>query len=141
MKNLENNLHEIGKKAFQILEEKGYKIDDIDKEFEKTIKKLDKKKYAIQKGVWELNKKRNKLKLGKCVYLRQSNFPFKLFILQEVYIEGETEPEVRIGYYIVAPKKLKEEGKIRIVWGQYNPIIPKKDFKVLIDKAKENGIL
>jgi hypothetical protein len=56
-------------------------------------------------------------------------------------LEGADEPEFRLGYYIISPKKLKEEGKLHLMWGQYNPNIPKRDFIELMRRAKEKGII
>jgi hypothetical protein len=46
--------------------------------------------------------------------------------------------EYRIGYFIVGQIG---RAKDKWIWGQFSPIIPQKDFKKLIDKAKKEGII
>ena len=64
-----------------------------------------------------------------------------MVVFQESFHEGKKEPEIRLGYYLVSPKILKEKGIIKLIWGQYNPNIPKKDLLELISKAKQKGII
>ncbi len=80
---------------------------------------------------------RKTFKIGKYVTLRQSNYPGKIFVLQEILF-GDEKKEIRIGYYIIG-KKPRSKGKW--VWGQYCPFFPRKDLKELIKKAKGKGIL
>ena len=56
-------------------------------------------------------------------------------------LHRKQEPEIRLGYYIISPKTLKEKGELRLVWGQYNPNIPKKDLIELLKKANEKGVI
>lgn len=76
------------------------------------------------------------LPTGRFVWHQATEYPEKVFILQEV--ESERGKLLRIGYYIIG-KKPKMNGKW--VWGQYCPFIIDKDLKNLIDKAEKEGIL
>ena len=133
--------HFISKQAEKELEEKGFKLKDIEERFQNKINLLKKRKYVNEKQPWSEHPTKMKRKIGRLVTLKQSNFPFKMFVLQEVFLEGEKEPEIRLGYYIVSLKALIEKGKLRLVWGQYNPNIPKKDFIELVRMAREKGII
>ena len=133
--------HFISNEAERILKVKGLKISDVEDRFQNKIEELMKKKYADEKQPWSKQPRKMRRKIGRLITLKQSNFPFKMFVLQEVFLEGEKEPEIRLGYYIVSPKTLIEQGKIRLVWGQYNPNIPKKDFIELVRMAREEGII
>jgi len=118
----------------KLLKEHGYTLEDVSRAFEEKIKELEKKKYAEERlPSGEIVKR----PVGKFVTLKQSNYPVKMFVLQEIL---RREPEIRIGYYIVSEKKLRE-GKLSLQWGEKNPNIPKKDFKLLIKKAEEKGII
>ena len=133
--------HFISKEAEKKLKEKGFKLKDVEERFQNKINQLKKRKYVDEKQPWSEHPTRMKRKIGRLITLKQSNFPFKMFVLQEVSLEAEKEPEIRLGYYIVSPKTLIEKGKIRLVWGQYNPNIPKKDFIELVRMAREKGII
>jgi hypothetical protein len=69
---------------------------------------------------------------------QQSNAPHKYFVLDVIKLSWEKEKELRIGYYILG-KKLKVLNKW--VWGQYCPLIPKRDLKILLEKAKRKGLI
>lgn len=116
-------------------------MEEVDEKFRIIEEKLKKKEYAEEKQPWAEHPTKMKRRLGLFVTLRQSNFPFKMFVLQEIFLEGEKEPELRLSYYIISPKKLKEKGKLHLMWGQYNPNIPKRDFIELMRRAKEKGII
>jgi len=85
----------------------------------------------------DIGGKRKNFKIGKFVTLRQSNYPGKIFVLQEILFD-DGKKEIRIGYYIIG-KKPRSKG--RWVWGQYCPFFPKKDLIKLVDKAKKKGII
>ncbi len=124
-----------------LLKEKGFTMKDVEKLLEDKKEKLKEKKHVYEKDVWNLDakeKKRNEV--GRFVTLTQSNYPLKMFVLQEMSAKKELEPELRFGYYTISPKRLRE-GELRLVWGQYNPSIPKKDLIKLIEMAKEKKIL
>ena len=125
-------------KEFQdLLERKGYTLEDVKNAFSRKIKELSGKEFIREKD--PLGEKEHKRKVGRFVTLIQSDYPYKMFILQELYA-GE-EAEVRIGYYIVSKKKLANEGILSIQWGQFSPNFPKGDLKELIRRAEEKGIL
>lgn len=90
--------------------------------------------------ITDIDGKQRKFKVGKYVTLPQSDYPKKIFVLQELLFTGEWKgkKEIRIGYYIIG-KKGNKEGKW--VWGQYCPLFPKQDLEKLIEKAKKEGIL
>lgn len=121
----------------ELLEEQGYTIEDVDQAFHTKIKELEKKKHVEEKLPLGDKVKRP---VGRFVTLRQSDYPMKMFVLQELYV-GKKEPEVRVGYYIVSKKMLRDKGKLSIQWGQFNPSFPKKDLKELLKRAEKKGIL
>jgi len=119
----------------------------------------------IKRKEEEYNKKRNKPipfkdigRKGKHKYLReayvfmkQSNYPNKVFIFERLRQQGTIGSssyngmgckigmlEYRFGYYILG-KNGKMNGKW--TWGQYCPLIPINDFKKLIQLAKEKRVL
>ncbi len=101
------------------------------------MKKLPKLIIKNSGNLIDIRGERKHFKIGKYVTLKQSNYPEKIFILQEI-IFGDNKKELRLGYYIIG-KKPRAEG--RWVWGQYCPFFPKQDLIKLINKAKEKKIL
>jgi len=71
------------------------------------------------------------------VTLRQSTYPKKIFVLQNLLFKNGKN-ELRIGYYIIG-KKPRMRGKW--VWGQFAPFFPKSDLKKLLAKARRKGII
>ena len=83
-------------------------------------------------------------------YMRQHNTKEKYYVVERLKLaklEGEItnkkskvgQVEYRIGYYIVGRIR---KAKNRWIWGQFCPMIPKKDFDKLLNKAiKEKTIL
>ena len=69
---------------------------------------------------------------------QQSDAPQKYFVLDVIKASWKKEVELRIGYYILG-KKPKVLNKW--VWGQYCPLIPKHDLKMLLKKAKQKGLI
>jgi len=80
----------------------------------------------------------------------QSNYPEKVFVIERLRHVGRTgergfvggavegDIEYRFGYYVV--------GRIgraagRWVWGQFSPLIPQADVRVLLAKASSEGTL
>jgi hypothetical protein len=63
----------------------------------------------------------------------QSTAPHKLLVLQQIEIEEEARTEIRIGYYMIG---VKPGAKGRWVWGQFCPMVPAEDFKLLVREAK-----
>jgi len=88
-------------------------------------------------GITDINGKRINFEVKKQVTLKQSNYPKKIFVLQELQFENGKK-EIRIGYYIVG-KRGRAKGKW--TWGQFCPFFPKKDLVKLIKKAKSSGII
>jgi hypothetical protein len=83
-------------------------------------------------------------------FMRQHNVPEKVFVierLRKIKYEGrlarrsvfrEGDIEYRIGYYVV--------GRIgqmrgRWAWGQFCPLIPRRDFPKLLRKAEREGTI
>jgi hypothetical protein len=87
--------------------------------------------------ITDINGRKIKFKVGKYVTLPQSDYPKKIFVLQEILFETGKK-EIRIGYYIIG-KKSKMKGKW--VWGQFCPLFPKKDLKRLLEKARKERII
>lgn len=83
-------------------------------------------------------------------FMPQYNLKEKVFIIERLRsekYEGEVFHinsfqkggiEYRFGYYIVGRNG---KAKDKWVWGQFCPLIPKKDFDELIKKAKEEGTI
>jgi hypothetical protein len=136
-----SNTHLVSEEIQELLSRKGKTMEDIEKAFEDKKRKLENKRYIVEKRPWSKKATRLKRRIGRSIYLVQSNFPLKMFVFQESFHEGKKEPEIRLGYYLVSPKILKEKGIIKLIWGQYNPNIPKKDLLELISKAKQKGII
>jgi len=101
------------------------------------VEKLPKLKIRDSGSLIGIDGKRSNFKIGKYVTLRQSNYPGKIFVLQEILFE-DGKKELRLGYYIIGKKP---RSKDKWVWGQFCPLFPKQDLIKLIDKAKKNGIL
>ena len=86
------------------------------------------------------------LKREAWTFLPQSNLPNKVFILERLRKEKfsgdlayknswkKGDIEYRLGYFIVG-KIGRAKGKW--VWGQFCPMIPRRDFLKLIKKAKK----
>ena len=77
-------------------------------------------------------------------FMQQSNLPNKVFIIERLRyakLKGKAihtdnqvgDIEYRVGYYIVGQFG---RAKDKWVWGQFCPLIPKKDFNKLIKKAR-----
>lgn len=92
-------------------------------------------------GKWKpltlVDSTKTKFKINDEVSLRQSDYPEKEFVLQELEYE-DGRKEIRIGYYIIG-KKGRAKGKW--VWGQFNPHFPKDDLYRLLEKAKKKGLI
>jgi hypothetical protein len=133
--------HSVSKEIQELLFSKGKTLADVEKAFENKKEELKNKRHITEKRVWSKKSERVKRTIGRSIYLVQSNFPLKMFVFQETFMEGAKEPEIRLGYYLVSPMTLKREGRIKLVWGQYNPNIPKKDLVELMRIAREKGII
>lgn len=118
----------------QLLRKAGYTLEDVDKAFTLKIEELKRKKTMREKRPLG---EHIETTVGKFVTMKQSDYPLKMYVLQEM----NKWQYIRIGYYIVSLKKLKEEGKLQIVWGQFNPTFPKEDLSLLLKKAQKEGII
>ena len=58
----------------------------------------------------------------------------KVIVFQKLRFEDNNRQEFRFGYYMLGVKK---GAKGRWVWGQYCLLIPKRDLRALIRKAKK----
>jgi len=126
------------KKWEKLLKDKSYTPRDVDAAFCEKIEELKKKRTAIERDYLEGVRES---RVGNFVTLQQSDYRIKMFVLQEHYDNKGKASYVRFGYYKVSLKKLETEGKLSIVWGRFNPTIPKKDFEKLVRIAEEKGIL
>jgi hypothetical protein len=126
------------KKWEKLLKEKGYTPRDVDAAFREKIEELRKKRTTMEQDYLEGVRKS---RVGNFVTLQQSDYRIKMFVLQELYDSKGKPSYVRFGYYKVSLKKLETEGKLSIVWGRFNPTIPKKDFEKLVRMAEEKEIL
>lgn len=101
------------------------------------MKKLPKLTMRDSGSIININGKRKNFTIGKYVTLEQSDYPEKIFVLQEIIFE-DGKKELRLGYYIIGKKPRSRD---KWVWGQYCPFFPKQDLIKLIEKAKKEGIL
>jgi len=67
---------------------------------------------------------------------KQHNNPRKLIAFQQIKFEEDNRIEYRLGYYMVG---VKSGAKGRWVWGQFCLMIPEKDLKIILKKAKRKG--
>jgi hypothetical protein len=65
--------------------------------------------------------------------------PWKLITLQK--IDNDGVENLRFCYYTLNFKLLNNEGKLRIIYGQFGLNIPMEDYNKLIEKAKEKGMI
>ena len=123
-----------------ILHEKGFTLKEVNSLFIQKIESLKKKKSIRFKdpssGIEGKETEYFESKVHGFVTLIQQSYPIKMFVLEEM-----DRDEIRIGYYVVSLKKLKEKGKLSLMWGQFNPHIPKEDLRILLDKARKKGII
>jgi hypothetical protein len=95
-------------------------------------------KINLKGQVTTIEGKKVKFRVGKYVTLPASNYRGKTFILEEIFFEDRSEPELRFGYYIIG-RKGGRKGKW--VWAQFCPLILKEDLQKIIELAKREGIL
>ena len=81
------------------------------------------------------------------IVVKQHNLPTKALLLEELEIKPEEakkhvpkyeisgDIELRLGYYIISPKKGKW------MWGQFCPFIFPEDLEVLIEEAEEHEFI
>jgi len=100
------------------------------------IQKLDQKKTGEYKDISD--GKKYTFDILRYVYQQASEYPDKVFVLQELYLHKEKIKLLRFGYYILGKKpKFKDKW----AWGQFCPFIVGKDLGALIKKAKNKGML
>ena len=99
--------------------------------------KLPRLKINKKGQMTDINGKKVNFEVKKQVTLRQSTYPEKIFVVQELQF-NDGGNEIRVGYYIVG-KKPRVRGKW--VWGQFCPLFPRQDLVKLIKKAKTAGII
>lgn len=113
-----------------------YKKNPQDK-YLKWLPDINRKgKYGLLREAWILMKQHN---IDEKVFIieRFKRVKIKRPVTHEKLKKGERE--YRFGYYMVGKNGIK---KNKWTWGESCPIIPKKDFFKLINKArKENVIL
>ena len=72
------------------------------------------------------------------IRVQQTGMAKKLLYLQLIEFDedktGKKRMEIRAGYYIIGKA---ESVKGKWVWGQYAAMMPKEDFKTLVDAAKK----
>lgn len=101
------------------------------------MKKLPKLETNKKGCVTSITGKKIKFEIKKQVTLKQSDYPEKIFVLQELYFENGKK-EIRIGYYIIGKKG---HARGRWIWGQFCPFFPNQDLTKLVRKAKRKGII
>ena len=118
--------------------EKGY-FDSKDSEWIIRIKDkhgnhLDLKKGKIHYARDKLDPtKRFKFIVNRVVWGQQSNAPEKVILIEEIQWLADNRTEIRFGYYIFT-----KDGKWW--WGQFAPMIPKRDVRELLKYAEEKGM-
>jgi len=109
------------------------------------IEILEKKRNKFR--IMKFPTKGGKIEKRKCKILdyvvhRQSNAPHKYFVLDLLQLywkkEKSRKKELRIGYYILGKRKKVLN---KWVWGQYAPLIPLRDLRILLCKAKNKGLI
>lgn len=81
---------------------------------------------------------RGKFRILDYLIHRQSNNPHKYLTVEVIQSSWLRKRELRFGYYILGKKK-KMRGKW--LWGQFAPLIPLRDLRVLLKEAKRRGFL
>lgn len=111
--------------------------------------KEDKKKGKLI-GMKDIGRKgRHGFKREAWTFMVQSNLKEKVFVIERLHrmeIQGQTvhrkikigDIEYRFGYYMIG--KIGR-AKNKWVWGQFCPLIPKKDLNKLLNKAKKEGTI
>ena len=93
------------------------RMTDIDKSGKKVKTEFDIERYVIHQA---------------------SEYPEKVFVLQEIKFRHKKLTLFRLGYYIIGKQKRFRD---KWVWGQFCPFIVGEDLKKLITKAEREGIL
>ncbi len=99
--------------------------------------KIPKIKLRKQGKITSIDGEKINFEIKKQIILKQTNYPKKIFVLQDLQFENGIK-EIRIGYYIIG-KRGRAKG--RWTWGQFCPLFPKKDLIKLIKMAKKEKII
>jgi hypothetical protein len=70
------------------------------------------------------------------IRLEHRGLPTMRICFERIRFEENGRVEIRLGYYMIGEKP-RMKGKW--VWGQYSPMMPIEDFKLLIDEATARG--
>jgi hypothetical protein len=124
-------------RTYELLEENGHKEADFVDLHNKVIQKLEDRMMVVAKEPF--TKKKQKQPVIDFVCKAQSNMPWKLITLQK--IDNDGVENLRFCYYTLNFKLLNNEGKLRIIYGQFGLNIPMEDYNKLIEKAKEKGMI
>lgn len=65
----------------------------------------------------------------------QSDLPTKIFCIERLKFDNGRD-EIRFCYYIIG-KRPRMKG--RWTWGQFAPLVPFKDFKILVREVEKRG--
>jgi hypothetical protein len=112
---------------------------------EELIRILEKKKKKTR--IMKFPTKSGRIEKRECKILnyvihRQGNAPHKYFVLDLLQLSWDKEKarkkELRLGYYILGKRKKVFN---KWVWGQYAPLIPLRDLRILLHKAKNKGLI
>jgi hypothetical protein len=97
--------------------------------------KLERKKTG---NMTDIDKVKRIFDVGRYVTQQASEYPEKVFVLQEIKFRHKKLTLLRLGYYIIGKQKRFRD---KWVWGQFCPFIVGEDLKKLISKAEREGIL
>jgi hypothetical protein len=97
--------------------------------------KLERKKTG---NMTDIDKVKRIFDVGRYVTQQASEYPEKVFVLQEIKFRHKKLTLLRLGYYIIGKQKRFRD---KWVWGQFCPFIVGEDLKNLISKAEREGIL
>lgn len=97
--------------------------------------KLERKKTG---NMTDIDKVKRIFDVGKYVTQQASEYPEKVFVLQEIKFRHKKLTLLRLGYYIIGKQKRFRD---KWVWGQFCPFIIGEDLKKLVSKAEREGIL
>ena len=117
----------------KLLKEKRYTEKDLIDKCNNVIQRLEKRRKIEPREPY--TRKVNPMQVIDAVYHVQSNMPWKLIILQK--IDNDGIDNLRFCYYIISFKRLKEKGKLQMMYGQFGLFIPLEDYEILMKKAKE----
>lgn len=124
-------------RTHKLLEENGYMEEDLTNLHNNVIQNLENRRMVVAEEPY--TKKKQKQPVIDFVYKTQSNMPWKLITLQK--IDNDGVDNLRFCYYTLNFTLLKEKGKLQMKYGQFGLNIPIEDYNILIEKAKEKGMI